>query len=94
MSITGNILGGWCAMKVAERNYSDPYVRWVLSVAVLVTITGSLVPLVPSLHGSYLASCGLLIVQNGVDGLRRRGAAHRSTQPDARSAHGDPAVRH
>jgi hypothetical protein len=64
MSITGNILGGWCAIKVAERNYSDPYVRWVLSVTVLVTISGALVPLVPSLGGSYLASCLLLIVQN------------------------------
>lgn len=64
MSITGNILGGWCAIKVAERNYNDPYVRWVLSVTVLVTVSGALVPLVPTLHGSYLASCLLLIVQN------------------------------
>jgi MFS family permease len=64
MSVIGNLTGGWCAIKVAERNYRDPYVRWVLSVAVLVTLSGALVPLVPTLHGGYVASCGLLIVQS------------------------------
>lgn len=64
MSIAGNIMGGWCAIRLAERNYSDPYVRWVASVAVLVTVTGVLVPLVPSLQGTYAASCVLLIAQN------------------------------
>lgn len=64
MSIAGNLAGGWCAIHVAERNYRDPYVRWVLSVAVLVTMAGALVPLVPSVGGTYLASCPLLIVQS------------------------------
>lgn len=64
MSIAGNLLGGWCAIQVAERNYRDPYVRWVLSAAVLVTIAGTLVPLVPSVSGTYAASSALLIVQS------------------------------
>ena len=64
MSIAGNLIGGWCAIQVAERNYRDPYVRWVFSVAVLVTIAGALVPLVPTLHGGYAASSALLIVQS------------------------------
>ena len=64
MSIIGNLGGGWCAIQVAERNYRDPYVRWVLGVAVLVTVTGALVPLVPTLRGTYLASCVLLMAQS------------------------------
>jgi MFS family permease len=64
MSIFGNLGGGWCAMQFADRNYRDPYVRWVLCVAVLSTAGGVLVPLVPTLQGTYVASGLLVVIQS------------------------------
>ncbi len=30
-SMTGNIAGAWCAVRLADRGHRDPYVLWALS---------------------------------------------------------------
>jgi MFS family permease len=62
-SIAGNLGGAWCALRVADRGHRDPYVLWTLVVALAVTCLGVLVPLVPSLRGTYAMSAFLIVAQ-------------------------------
>jgi MFS family permease len=63
-SIIGNLGGAWCALRVADRGYRDPYVRWALIAACMITCLGILVPLIPSLAGTYAAGALLIVVQS------------------------------
>ena len=63
-SVLGNLGGAWCAVQLADRGYRDPYVRWALIVAMMVTVGGTCVPLVPDLHATYAASGMLLVIQS------------------------------
>ncbi len=63
-SIAGNLGGAWCALRVADRGHRDPYVRWALIAACLVTCLGVAVPLIPSLVGTYAAAALLIVVQS------------------------------
>ena len=63
-SVTGNLVGAWCAVKLADRGYRDPCVLWAVITTVAVTLGGALVPLVPQLHVSYAATAVMLLFQN------------------------------
>lgn len=63
-SIVGNLGGAWCALRVADRGYSHPYVRWALIATVIVTCLGTLVPLIPSLPFAYVAIALLVVAQS------------------------------
>ena len=63
-SIVGNLGGAWCALRVADRGYSYPYVRWAMFAAMAVTCLGTLVPLIPSLPLAYAAIALLIVVQS------------------------------
>jgi MFS family permease len=63
-SIVGNLGGAWCALRVADRGYRDPYVRWALIAACMITCLGIFVPLIPSLAGTYAVGALLIVVQS------------------------------
>ena len=63
-SMTGNIAGAWCAVRLADRGHRDPYVLWALFTAIAVAIGGALVPLIPQLYVSYGATAVTLLFQN------------------------------
>jgi MFS family permease len=63
-SIVGNLGGAWCALRVADRGFTHPYVRWALIATVAVTCLGTAVPLLPSLVGTYAASALLIVAQS------------------------------
>lgn len=63
-SVTGNLAGGWLAVKLADRQYRDPYVLWALIATIGVTIGGVLVPLIPQLYASYAGTALTIVFQN------------------------------
>jgi MFS family permease len=63
-SMSGNIAGGWLAMKFADSKVRDPYVLWALIATCGVTLGGVLVPLVPQLNASYVAAAATIVFQN------------------------------
>jgi MFS family permease len=63
-SMSGNLLGGWLAMRLADRRIRDPYVMWALIVTLAVTVGGVLVPLVPQLNASYAAAAATILFQS------------------------------
>jgi MFS family permease len=63
-SIIGNLGGAWCALRVGDKGYSDPYIRWAFIAACSVTVAGSLVPLLPTLVGTYAGTFVLVIAQS------------------------------
>jgi MFS family permease len=60
-SIAGNFLGAWFATRLADRGVRAPYVRWSVIAAVMVTVLGTVTPLMPSLTTTY-AAAGLLVL--------------------------------
>ena len=63
-SIVGNLGGAWGALRLADRGVRHPYVRWALLAACMVTTIGIVVPLIPTLVGTYVAAAVLIVVQS------------------------------
>jgi MFS family permease len=58
-SVTGSLGGAWCATRLRHEGRRNPYVRWVLICAVVVTISAGLAPLCPTLGETY-AACAVM----------------------------------
>jgi MFS family permease len=59
-SVTGTLGGAWCATRFLDDRSRNPYVRWTLICAALVTISGTLAPLLPR-FSQVCAVCALMI---------------------------------
>ena len=62
-SIVGNLIGGWGATWCADRGLQQPYVRWMLGVALLLTVASVVTPLLPTANSRFAASAFLIATQ-------------------------------
>jgi hypothetical protein len=58
-SVAGNLGGAWCATRLRNDGRRNPYVRWTVICAAMVTISGGLAPLLPTLGATY-AACAVM----------------------------------
>lgn len=62
-SVVGNLGGAWCATRLRDDGRRNPYVRWTVICAVMITISGALAPLLPTLGSTY-AACAVMFMAN------------------------------
>jgi hypothetical protein len=58
-SVTGSLGGAWWATRLRDDRRRNPYVRWAMICAVVLTVSAGLAPLCPTLGETY-ASCAVM----------------------------------